>query len=95
MLKNKIRKIDLAKKISAEIGFSTKYSQKILEDLFYIIKEKIKIKKVTIKNIGTFKLLKKNERIGRNPKTGKTFLIKSRKVVSFIPSKKLNLYLND
>ena len=56
MLKNKIRKIDLAKNLSVEIGFSSKYSQKLLDDLIYIIKEKIKKKKVNIKNIGTFKL---------------------------------------
>ena len=95
MLKNKIRKIDLAKSLSTEIGFSSKYSQKLLDNLIYLIKEKIKKKKVTIKNIGTFKLLNKKERIGRNPKTGKQFLIKSRKVISFIPSKNLNTYLND
>ena len=95
MLKNRIRKIDLAKKLNTEMGFSTIYSQKLLDDLFNIIKEKIIIKKVTIKNIGTFKLIKKKERIGRNPKTGQTFLIKSRKVISFIPSKNLNAYLND
>ena len=95
MLKNKIRKIDLAKSLSTEIGFSSKYSQKLLDNLIYVIKEKIKKKKVTIKNIGTFKLLYKKERIGRNPKTGKQFLIKSRKVISFIPSKNLNTYLND
>ena len=77
------------------MGFSSKYSQKLLDNLIYVIKEKIKKKKVTIKNIGTFKLLNKKERIGRNPKTGKQFLIKSRKVISFIPSKNLNTYLND
>ena len=48
-MKNKIRKIDLVKNLSAEIGFSSKYSQKLLDDLIYIIKEKIKKKKVTIK----------------------------------------------
>ena len=77
------------------MGFSSRYSQKLLDNLIYVIKEKIKKKKVTIKNIGTFKLLYKKERIGRNPKTGKQFLIKSRKVISFIPSKNLNTYLND
>ena len=94
-MKNNIKKIDLAKNLSAEIGFSSKYSQKLLDDLIFVIKEQIKKKKVIIKNIGTFKLLYKKERIGRNPKTGKEFLINSRKVVSFIPSKKLNTYLND
>ena len=94
-MKNNIKKIDLVKSLSVEIGFSSKYSQKLLDDLIFVIKEQIKKEKVIIKNIGTFKLLNKKERIGRNPKTGKEFLINSRKVVSFIPSKKLNTYLND
>ena len=42
---------------------------------------------VKIHNFGTFKIKKKNERIGRNPKTKETVMIKARNVVSFIPSK--------
>ena len=36
MLKNKIRKIDLAKSLSTEIGFSSKYSQKLLDTIKYL-----------------------------------------------------------
>ena len=45
-----------------------------------------------IKNIGSFKVLDKKERLGRNPKTLETFKIKERKSVSFIASKKLTKF---
>ena len=47
-----------------------------------------------MKNIGTFKLLLKKERIGRNPKTKKEIIIKQRKSVSFTVSKNLSDLLN-
>ena len=44
----------------------------------------------TLKNVGTFKLIHKKKRIGRNPKTKEEFLISSRKSVSFTVSKKIS-----
>ena len=49
---------------------------------------------LVLKNIGTFKLSKKNERIGRNPKTKEEFLISKRKSIRFIVSKNLTKILN-
>ena len=50
--------------------------------------------KVKISSFGTFKVMNKKERIGRNPKTKIEAKISSRKVVKFKPSlvikKKLN-----
>ena len=42
----------------------------------------------------SFKLSKKNERIGRNPKTKEEFLISERKSIRFIVSKNLSKVLN-
>ena len=41
---------------------------------------------VKISSFGSFNIIKKRERIGRNPKTGETAVIKARKVISFKPS---------
>ena len=49
---------------------------------------------LNLKNFGTFKLIKKKERLGRNPKTKETFIIKSRKIVKFSISKKFLNELN-
>ena len=90
----KIKKINLAKKdivkeISLQIGLPNLYIGKITDDLINILKKNIKFKKINIKNFGNFSVLNKSERIGRNPKNKKTYIITSRKSLSFSPSKTL------
>ena len=46
------------------------------------------------KNFGTFKLNKKNRRIGRNPKTKKEVMIEDRNVITFKMSKNVIKYIN-
>ena len=45
-------------------------------------------------NIGSFKVIQKKERTGRNPKNSKNYTISARKSLSFIASKKLTKLLN-
>lgn len=92
--KSSITKKNISIKIFKKIGISKTYSDNITDDLIHIVKKLIKLKRLNIKNFGTFKVLKKKERIGRNPKDGKIHIIKSRKSVSFISSKKLNNLIN-
>ena len=47
-----------------------------------------------ISSFGTFKVMNKNERIGRNPKTKIEAKIKPRKVVTFKPSLYIKNKLN-
>ena len=70
-------------------GFSLMYSEKLINDLIEIIIQEIKKNNLNLKNIGSFKIVNKKSRIGRNPKTKETFEITPRKVVSFTPSKNL------
>ena len=93
--KNFTRK-DLSNKIYKNVGFSKNLSSKIVDDFFEsIISAIIKSNKIKISSFGTFSILNKKERIGRNPKTGVQAKIFSRKVVKFKPSlslkKKINL----
>ena len=94
MVKNKIKKIDLINIISNKTGLSQNLSKKILSDLIEILNNNISNGYLSLKNIGTFKLLSKKERIGRNPKTKKEHLISARKGVRFIPSKYISEKLN-
>jgi integration host factor subunit alpha len=92
--KNFTRK-DLSSKIFKNIGFSKNLSSKIVNDFFEaLISEIIKLNKIKISSFGTFTVLNKNERMGRNPKTKVATKIFSRKVVKFKPSllikKKIN-----
>ena len=95
MINNNFTRKDLSNKIYKNIGFSKNLSLKIVDDFFESIKLAIiKSNKIKISSFGTFSILKKKERMGRNPKTGVQAKIFSRKVVKFKPSlsfkKKIN-----
>ena len=94
MLKKDFKKIDLVKDLSLKTGYSQSYSKKIIEDLINIFIQNIKSGNLNLKNIGSFKLLTKKERIGRNPKTKEKFIITSRKSLSFTTSTKIIDALN-
>ena len=95
MTNNNFTRKDLSNKIFKNLGFSKNLSSKIVDDFFEIlILEIIKSNKIKISSFGTFSVLDKKERIGRNPKTKIEARIYSRKVVKFKPSilikKKIN-----
>ena len=95
MVNSNFTRKDLSNKIYKNVGFSKNLSLKIVDDFFEsIILAIIKTNKIKISSFGTFSILNKNERMGRNPKTGVQAKIFSRKVVKFKPSlsfkKKIN-----
>ena len=95
MVNNNFTRKDLSNKIHKNVGFSKNLSLKIVDDFFEsIILEIIKSNIIKISSFGTFSVLNKKERMGRNPKTGIQAKIFSRKVVKFKPSlsfkKKIN-----
>ena len=90
-----LTKQEIVNSIYMQIGYSKKVSETLLEEFFdTILQNLIKNKKVKIAKFGTFILRKKNERIGRNPKTKEEKKISARNVVLFKPSKDLKSYLN-
>ena len=93
MSKN-LTKIQIIQNLRKKSGFSINLSKKLINDLIDVLILNIVNNKLSLKNIGSFKLLNKKERIGRNPKTKKEFVINSRKSLSFIASKRLLSFLN-
>ena len=92
--KNFTRK-DLSNKIFKNLGFTKNVSSTIVDDFFEIlILEIIKSNKIKISSFGTFSVLHKKERIGRNPKTKIEAKICSRKVVKFKSSSLLKEKFN-
>ena len=88
MLKKNVNRKELANKIYQYIGFSKIISENIVNDIFYIIMSSIKEnEKIKITSFGTFLKKRKNERIGRNPKTKEKKIISARNVVTFKASK--------
>ena len=80
--------------LSKITGFPYSLSNKLNNDLLDTIICEIKNKRLIIQGIGTFILIQKNERIGRNPKTKEEFVISKRKAIRFVASKKLIDKLN-
>ena len=96
MNKKNIKKEDFINRIFQEIGFSKTISENIVKDIFDIIIESVdKNENLKISNFGTFKKKKKNERVGRNPKTKEEKIISSRFVVQFKVSNNFKKKINN
>ena len=90
-MKLKIRqnlvKKEISDKIHSIIGLSSKNIQDITDDVIKtLIEILIKNKKIHLKNFGSFHIIFKKERKGRNPKTKEKFIITSRNSIKFKPS---------
>ena len=95
-MRTNLTKKEIINSIYMQIGFSKKITSSILEDIFQILLNNIKIeKKVKISKFGTFTLRRKKQRLGRNPKTKETKVISERNVILFKPSKELKNYINN
>ena len=95
MNRNNFTKNDISFILKKKLGYSSALSKKLIDDLILTISENIINNQITLKNIGSFKILKKKERIGRNPKTNDVFIIKKRNSISFSVSKNLLNKLNN
>ena len=87
MNKKNLTRKNLSNKIYKILGFSKNFSSTIVDNLFEtLVVALLKSDKVKISSFGTFKVMNKKERLGRNPKTKNEVMITSRKVVKFKPS---------
>ena len=82
-----ITRNDLIEVISDKVGLSLNDSSEMIENIFdFILTELESGDDVKISSFGTFKVKRKNLRMGRNPKTGIEAPIKPRNIVSFYSS---------
>ena len=96
MIKKNFTRKDLSDKIYHNIGFSKNFSSGIIDNFFEsLISELIISNKIKISSFGTFKVINKKERIGRNPKTKIEAKISPRKVVKFKPSSFVKKIINN
>ena len=96
MLKKNFTRKDLSNKINQDLGFSKNYSSSVIDDFFEtLIQELLRSNKIKISSFGTFKVINKKKRIGRNPKTKEKAIIVPRKVVKFKPSLSVKEKLNN
>ena len=93
---NNIGKKEIANNIKTNIGFTSKFIFKIIEDIIDTFTSELAVKKkINIKNFGSFTVYYKKQRQGRNPKTKEEFIINSRNIIKFKPSISLKQKIND
>jgi integration host factor subunit alpha len=82
-----LTRIDLANSLRDRFGLTVSDAYKMIDIIFDEIGQSlVNNEEVKISGFGTFKILAKSARIGRNPKTGIPAVISARRVASFRPS---------
>ncbi len=85
-----MNKAELIKKISDDSGISVKQAGIVLNTILSSVSNTLKEgNRVSLTGFGTWSTIKRGPREGRNPITGKTIKIASKKVVKFKPSNNL------
>ena len=90
-----LKKQDIAEAIRANLGVPHSEAGLITESILKVLKNTLASgEDVLISRFGKFQINDKDARKGRNPKTGETMILESRRVVTFKPSEKLRNRLN-
>jgi integration host factor subunit alpha len=85
-----LTKADMAEKLFEELGLNKREAKEMVEMFFEEIRAALENgRQVKLSGFGNFDLRNKNERPGRNPKTGEEIPITARRVVTFRPGQKL------
>lgn len=91
-----MNKADFITKVKDKGSFPTLVSAEVAANAtIEAIKEAVLAEEtVTISNFGTFKIVERGERKGRNPRTGEEIIIPAYKIVRFTPAKTLKDKIN-
>jgi integration host factor subunit alpha len=85
-----LTKADMAEKLFEDLGLNKREAKELVEMFFEEIRVALEAgKQVKLSGFGNFDLRDKNQRPGRNPKTGEEIPISARRVVTFRPGQKL------
>lgn len=87
--------MEIAGRVCERTGFTKRESQALVESVLNIVKSTLESGDcVKIAGFGKFEVKQKKDRRGRNPQTGETITIDSRKILSFKPSHLLRQAVN-
>jgi len=85
-----LTKADMAERLFSKLGLSKRDAKDLVENFFEEIRAALQRgEQVKLSGFGNFDLRDKNQRPGRNPKTGQEIPITARRVVTFRPGQKL------
>ncbi len=87
-----LTKADMAESLFNEIGLNKKEARELVDSFFEELIASLAVgEQVRLSGFGNFDIRDKNERPGRNPKTGDKVPITARRVVTFRPGEKLRV----
>ncbi len=85
-----LTKADMAESLFNDLGLNKREARELVELFFEDLRAALASgEQVKLSGFGNFDLRDKNQRPGRNPKTGKEIPITARRVVTFRPGQKL------
>jgi integration host factor subunit alpha len=85
-----LTKADMAERLFEELGLNKREAKEMVEKFFEVIRISLENgEQVKLSGFGNFDLRVKNQRPGRNPKTGEEIPISARRVVTFKAGQKL------
>ena len=92
---NNVTREEIAESLHTDFGLTKKDCLIFVNDIIDILIEGLKTSGyVKIHNFGSFKVIRKKSRIGRNPKTMENVMISERNVLKFKPSKMILNHIN-
>ena len=85
-----LTKVDMVESLFNKLGLNKREAHELVHLYFQELAASLAVgEQVKLSGFGNFYLRDKNERPGRNPKTGEKVLITARRVVTFRPGNKL------
>lgn len=85
-----LTKAEMAERLFEQVGLNKREAKEFVDAYFDALREALERgAQVKLSGFGNFELRKKNQRPGRNPKTGEEIPISARTVVTFRPGQKL------
>ncbi|SDJ54183.1 integration host factor subunit alpha [Ferrimonas sediminum] len=91
-----LTKAEMAEHLTETLGIHKKDAKDLVEAYFEEIRLALESgEQVKLSGFGNFELRDKNQRPGRNPKTGQDIPISARRVVTFRPGQKLKARVED
>ncbi len=85
-----MNKAELAEQVSNKTGLTKRASREAIAVIISVITDCLwRQEKVTLVGFGSFKVMQREARRGRNPRTGQTIEIPAKKVPKFRPGKGL------
>ena len=87
-----VTKAEMADRLFDHVGLNKREAKDFVDAFFEVVREALEREDtVKLSGFGNFELRKKNQRPGRNPKTGEEIPISARRVVTFRPGQKLKI----